>query len=192
VKTIQQIADLTPDPHNANKGSKRGLELLEPSLERLGAGRSIVADRNGVVIAGNKTLEQAGEMGLDVVVVRTDGHRLVVVQRMDLDMASADDPRARELAIADNRVSEVDMTWDPEVLLNHVPGVELGGYFFDEELARMWGEADAKGELTTANTQTPPAAAAPEPTVEPDQEQAAAHDPADEDQTICPECGHTF
>ncbi len=189
MKTIHGIADLQPDPQNANRGTKRGLDLLEHSLERLGAGRSIVVDRYGVVIAGNKTLERAAELGLDILVVPSDGHRLVVVQREDLDMCGSD-PRARELAIADNRVAEVDLSWDPEVLLNHLPGVALSGYFFDAELAAIWGAADAKGELTTGPRATTAPAAA-EPTVEPDAAPAAP-DPADDNQTICPECGHTW
>jgi hypothetical protein len=28
MKTITRLADLTPDPHNANRGTKRGLDLL--------------------------------------------------------------------------------------------------------------------------------------------------------------------
>src|SRR5712692_877594 len=40
--------------------------------------------------------------------------RVVVVQRTDLDLET--DPRARALAIADNRVAELDLDWDPAVL----------------------------------------------------------------------------
>jgi hypothetical protein len=50
------IRDLTPDPRNANKGSERGTGMLEHSLRSYGAGRSILADKHGVIIAGNKTL----------------------------------------------------------------------------------------------------------------------------------------
>ncbi|HVL65736.1 MAG TPA: hypothetical protein VM364_00610 [Vicinamibacterales bacterium] len=200
MKTIRQIADITPDPHNANKGTKRGHDLLERSIERNGAGRSIVVDRHGVIIAGNKTWEMAGQAGLDVEVVRTDGRKLVVVQRMDLDLASGTDARARELAIADNRTSEVSLDWDPNVLLHHVPGVSLSEYFFDRELARILGEADEKGELAPLPDNTKrtrgPSEECEKPeagrSIEPDAAAAPAHDPADEDQTICPECGHTW
>lgn len=190
MKTIRAIADLTPDAHNANKGTKRGLELLERSLERTGAGRSIVVDKNGIVIAGNKTLETAADMGLDILVVKTDGRQLVVVQREDLDMVGAD-PRARELAIADNRTAEVSLDWDADVLLNHMPGVNLTGYFFDNELASMFGAADEAGILARPDNQQRTKA---EPEVEPDAAAAPAHDAADEDQTPieCPKCGHSW
>ena len=201
MKTIRTVADLQPDPHNANKGTKRGLELLERSLERNGAGRSIVVDKNGVVIAGNKTLETAAEMGLDLRVVQTDGRQLVVVQREDLDMAG-EDPRARELALADNRTSEVSLDWDAEVLLNHMPGVNLNGYFFDQELAPMFGAAADEGTLSqpdnqkrtvsidtadTRDTGETPADASPAADL-------PAHDVAAEDQrqVECPECGHCW
>ena len=192
MKAIRNIADLAPDPHNANKGTKRGHDLLERSIERNGAGRSIVVDRNGLIIAGNKTWEQAGQLGLDIEVVRSDGRKLVVVQRMDLDLRSETDARARELAIADNRTSEVSLDWDPNVLLHHVPGVSLSGYFFDNELARILGEADEKGELAPLKDNTKSSGGPKDVSSEPVPAATPQHDPADEDQTICPECGHTW
>ena len=161
-------------------------------IERNGAGRSIVVDRNGLIIAGNKTWEQAGQLGLDIEVVRSDGRKLVVVQRMDLDLRSETDARARELAIADNRTSEVSLDWDPNVLLHHVPGVSLSGYFFDNELARILGEADEKGELAPLKDNTKSSGGPKDVSSEPVPAATPQHDPADEDQTICPECGHTW
>ena len=103
------------DKRNANKGTDRGRSALKQSLERLGAGRSVLVDKHGVAIAGNKTLEAAGELGLTKTVeVETDGSTLVVVKRTDLDLET--DIKARELAFADNRVGELDLEWDPEVL----------------------------------------------------------------------------
>ena len=83
-------------------------------MKAYGAGRSILADRHGVVIAGNKTLEQAQALGLKVRVVETTGDELVVVQRTNLDLAT--DATARQLALADNRVAELNLEWDPTLL----------------------------------------------------------------------------
>src|SRR5262245_37905658 len=99
--------ELATDPRNANRGTDRGRKLLRASLGRYGAGRSSLVDRHGVAIAGNKTLQQATELGLPVRLVETDGKELVVVQRRDLDLAR--DTMARELAVADNRVAELDL-----------------------------------------------------------------------------------
>src|SRR4051812_23536491 len=88
--------------------------MLEDSLRRLGGGRSVLADKNGKLIAGNKTIGKAGELGLPVRVVQTSGHEIVVVQRTDLDLDT--DPAARELAYADNRVAEVNLKWDTDAM----------------------------------------------------------------------------
>jgi hypothetical protein len=84
-----KLSDLTPDPRNANRGTERGRNLLKRSLQDLKAGRSILVDRNGTVIAGNKTREAAIAIGMkDAIVVETDGSQLVVVKRTDLDLST--------------------------------------------------------------------------------------------------------
>src|ERR1017187_6346210 len=108
------LKSLKPDPVNANRGTERGSGLLEKSLRKYGAARSIVLDKNGVIMAGNKTWEQAGELGFeDVIIVPTDGTKLVAVQRTDLDIKTK---RGKGLALSDNRIGEVSLEWDPDVL----------------------------------------------------------------------------
>ena len=83
---VVPIAELILDEKNANKGTKRGRELLEESLGKYGAARSVVVDRNHRVIAGNKTVEAAVAAGMkSIAVIETDGSSLVAVQRGDLD-----------------------------------------------------------------------------------------------------------
>ena len=48
---IQKVADLRSDPCNANLGTERGVAALARSLEAYGAGRAVLIDRHGVVIA---------------------------------------------------------------------------------------------------------------------------------------------
>lgn len=99
-KKIDTLADLTPDGENFNRHTEFGQKLLEDSLRKFGAGRSILVDKDGNIIAGNSTTETAAAIGMeDVIVVPTDGKKLVVVQRTDL---SLDSPEGRELALADN------------------------------------------------------------------------------------------
>jgi len=102
------------DDKNANRGTERGRELVRKSLQKYGAGRSILVDKNGKVIAGNKTLEQAIAEGIEIEMVKSDGKRLIVHQRTDLDLDK--DQAARELAIADNRTSEIGLDWDFDLL----------------------------------------------------------------------------
>lgn len=128
-----KVSDLTPDISNANRGTERGRYALEASLRKYGAGRSILLDRNGRIIAGNKTAETAADVGIDdVVIVQTDGTQLVAVQRTDLDL---DSKEGRELAYADNRVGALDLDFDPEQILADLQaGVDLSGLWFEHEL----------------------------------------------------------
>ena len=63
---------------------------MERSLNELGAGRSILIDKNDNIIAGNKTQEAAIKAGITKVrVVETTGDELVAVKRTDVDIDSA-------------------------------------------------------------------------------------------------------
>src|SRR3954468_15113961 len=94
-----KLADLKLDDRNANKGTARGRKALDKSLRDYGAGRSVLLDSKGRVIAGNKTVEAAlaSELGENVLVIKTDGSQLVAVQRTDLDLTK--DAKAKALAI---------------------------------------------------------------------------------------------
>jgi len=131
-----KLSDLTPDDRNANKGTQRGTGVIEDSLRKYGAGRSILIDRNGKIIAGNKTAEAAASIGLENVrIIETDGHEIVAVKRTDLDL---DSKEARELAIADNRAGELNLDWDVDALTAlEAEGVDLDGLFYEDELQAL-------------------------------------------------------
>ena len=159
-----KITELTPDPKNANLGTKRGRAALASSLKEYGAGRSILIDRRGVVIAGNKTLEQAIAAGhTQVRVVKTDGSELVAVQRTDLDL---EDPKAKALAIADNRVAELDLSWNIEALEElKRDDVDLSSLWTEAEFEKLVVEAEGADERAKSTTEF-------------------LH--------VCPKCGHKF
>jgi hypothetical protein len=131
---VVKLADLAPDPANANKGTERGRRLIRQSLKEHGAGRSVVADRNGTLIGGNKTRDAALAEGMqEAIVVETDGTRLVVVKRTDLDLET--DPKARELAYADNRASELGLNWDMDrIKADFDKGIAVGKFWNPDEL----------------------------------------------------------
>ena len=148
-KKIAKIEDLTPDTANANRGNERGVYMVETSLEKLGAGRSIVVDADGNVIAGNKTLQAAIEKGFDIEVVQTDGKKLVVVQRADLNLNDPDG-QARQLAYADNRASEVGLEWDIDRLVSDLAiGVELDDWFLPDELDAIIGKIEPPDDFNS-------------------------------------------
>lgn len=109
-----KIDKLTPDNLNANKGTEYGGHLMEKSFREFGAGRSILIDKNNRIIAGNKSTETAAAIGLqDLIIVETDGTKLVAVKRTDIDI---DSKEGRELALADNATSKANLAWDEEAI----------------------------------------------------------------------------
>lgn len=135
---VVSVGDLVPDGRNANRGTPHGMGLLENSIQRNKLGRSVLLDRNRKLIAGNKTAETFGAVGGErVVVVRTRGNVLIAHQREDLDLDT--DLQARELAVADNRISEANLDWDAAVLEDYRDdGVDLAAAgISDEELAKL-------------------------------------------------------
>jgi len=129
------------DDKNANRGTERGRELVRKSLQKYGAGRSILVDKNGKVIAGNKTLEQAIAEGIEIEMIKSDGKRLIVHQRTDLDLDK--DQAARELAIADNRTSEIGLDWDFDLLAEMTENFLEGFDFDNAELTSPNGFGDS-------------------------------------------------
>ena len=139
------LQDLILDERPANRGTPRGRQALDRSLQRLGAGRSVVIDREGRVIVGNKVVERARQLGFELQVVQTDGSRIVAVQRQDLDLLT--DARARELGIAENRVAELDLDWDPDVLHQlQDEGFDLSPFWSDDEFDALTGSLDDRGD----------------------------------------------
>lgn len=134
---IVPISKLILDDANPNKHTKRGKKALESSLKKYGAGRSVLVDKHNRVIAGNATVEQARAAGMkSIAVIEGDGSLLVAHQRNDLDLKK--DKAARELSVADNRVAELDLDWDAEVLSKM--NIDLSGLFNEGELRKAMGE----------------------------------------------------
>ncbi len=78
-----KISELIQDDRNLNLGTERGRELLERSIQEYGAGRSILIDRNGRIISGNKTVLAAIKEGIvEVEVVESTGKELIAVLRI--------------------------------------------------------------------------------------------------------------
>ncbi len=147
---LNRVRDLIPDAKNANKGRERGTAMLEQSLRSYGAGRSVLVDKKGRIIAGNKTVESCAAMGMDKIeVVQTDGKTLVVVQRTDLDLET--DAKAKELAVADNRIADVNLDWDAQALAALVnDGADLTKLFHENELKDIL-EGEIEEEAPEAN-----------------------------------------
>lgn len=123
------IKDLHFDNQNINKGSEFGMSLLNRSITETGMGRSLLADKNGVLLGGNKTLEAAAALGIEKVsIIETDGKEIIVVKRTDLDINS---PIGIKAKILDNTVSAHNYVEDAavaEVLCEEAEIVNTNAY----------------------------------------------------------------
>jgi len=120
-----KIADLKFDPENARVRTAKGEAMIQESLRQVGAARSIVIDENGTILAGNGTVEAAGQIGIDnVVIVEASGDEIIAVRRKGLT-----DEQKKKLAYYDNRTGD-EAEWDMEQVARDL----LGGYDFLEEL----------------------------------------------------------
>ncbi len=128
---------LIPDPRNARKHSDRNLAQIEAALREVGAGRSIVVDEAGVILAGNATVTAAMQVGLTRVrVVEADGTELVAVRRTNLTPE-----QKRRLALFDNRAAEL-AEWDTEVLASLADELDLSDLWEPDELADILAQAE--------------------------------------------------
>jgi ParB-like chromosome segregation protein Spo0J len=93
------VADLSLDPSNVRKHSRRNLDAIKASLRKFGQQKPIVVDAKGIVLAGNGTLIAAQELGwTEIQIVRTE-------------LAGVE---ATAFAIADNRTAEL-AEWKQEL-----------------------------------------------------------------------------
>ena len=131
---VVDIRDIIPDDHNFNAGTEKGREMIEKSFRELGAGRSILLDKNNRIIAGNKSQQAAIATGITKVrIVDTDGDEIVAVRRRDVDL---DSKVGRELAFADNATQQVSLAWDEtelQAVQADVEGFDIADFGFDIE-----------------------------------------------------------
>jgi DNA modification methylase len=155
VASGKRVADYRPARRNANKHTARGLGALQQSVQTDGWIGAMTAAADGEMIAGSARIETVAQVfGTDAepIIVETDGTRPVLVVRTDIP--HADDKRAQRLALADNRVQEMDLTWDVEVLAGFDADV-LGELWTPEELSdlgQQWAD-EQRGKQEDAGAQ---------------------------------------
>jgi len=141
------IGTLQPDPANARRHNPRNVGLIEEALQEVGAGRSIVIDEDGVVLAGNATIEAAGNVGIEKVrIVEASGNEIIAVRRRGLTQR-----QKTRLALFDNRAADL-ADWDPEVMAGLAKAEEdiLAGMWSESEIAALAGEGDERDDADDA------------------------------------------
>ena len=135
---LTHIKDLVPDPKNRRKHTPRNVGMIDDALHKVGAGRSIVIDENNDVLAGNATIEAAGEAGItQLKIVDASGDEIVAVRRTGLTT-----DQKRDLAIFDNRTGEL-AEWDAKQILEDAEAsIDLSSFFSDAELQSILDRAE--------------------------------------------------
>lgn len=143
------LSELIPDNHNFNRHTEYGMQCLEKSIRSNKFGRSILVDKYNRVIAGNGVVETAAAIGeTHVKFVETTGDELVVVKRTDL---SLDSKEGREMALADNSVSAVDLDWNDEEIAKAIEDFEIDAEKYGHKLDVPQEDESLHGE--TSNKQ---------------------------------------
>ena len=148
MEQVINIEELTQDAHNFNRGTDEGQRLMEQSFSEVGAGRSILIDKNGNIIAGNKSQKAAMAAGIKRVrVVEATGDELIAVKRTDVDINSE---KGRKMALLDNLTTQVNLSWDETELRavgEDIPDFNVGDFGLDlENLPTVdWEPKEGKG-----------------------------------------------
>jgi hypothetical protein len=114
-----KISSLKMDPENARKHSERNVKAIAGSLDGFGQRRPLVV-WDGIVIAGNGTLEAAKSLGWEE----------IEITRVPPDWTH---DQARAYALADNRTAEL-AEWDSEILAEQLIELDSVGWDISE-----WG-----------------------------------------------------
>jgi DNA modification methylase len=110
----RKIDSLQQDPNNARTHDARNLKAIASSLESFGQRKPIVIAPNGVVLAGNGTIEAAKSLGwteISVAVIPADW----------------DNAKAKAYALADNRTAEL-ADWDTSILASQLIELDSEGW----------------------------------------------------------------
>jgi hypothetical protein len=121
------MSEIKFDPNNYRVHNDKNKRIIRKSLEDCGAGRSVLVDKDNILIAGNGVYEQSKELGIPVRVIETDGKELVVVKRTDL---SSEDKKRKLLALADNHSSDTSI-FDMDLVLEDFSDDILEDFEFD-------------------------------------------------------------
>jgi DNA modification methylase len=100
------ISKLKPNPRNARTHSKKQIRQIAESIRQFGFVNPVIADENGVVIAGHGRLEAASMLELGNVPVIT--------------LHGLTDAQKRTLMLADNKIAG-NAGWDRERLAIEIP-----------------------------------------------------------------------
>ncbi|MBD2076214.1 hypothetical protein H6F86_20505 [Phormidium sp. FACHB-592] len=169
----KKLSDFRLQQRNGNKHSVRGMGMLDHTIATEGFIGAITAAADGEVFDGSARLETSfdrfGET-VEPIIVRSKGDRPIIHIREDIP--NAEDPKAKLLSIAANRISEVNYVPDTDVLAELSGDIDLSLLYFDDEL----------DNLLKGLSDPPP----------PPENDRGFNGQTKEINCTCPQCGHGF
>ena len=146
---MPKLSDFRPQEENSNKHTQRGMGMLGKSISERGFIGAITAAADGEVFDGSARLETVYDRFGDVepIVVDADGTRPVIVRRTDIKTAK--DPKAIKLAIEANRIAQVNLDVDVDILrrIDEDQTIDISDLYFDDELEKLFeGETEENEE----------------------------------------------
>jgi ParB-like chromosome segregation protein Spo0J len=120
------VGDLHAHPENPNRGD---IVTIARSLKQFGQYRSVVANKDGTILAGHHVWQAA---------------RSIRMPSLRVDMVDADEQSARKILLADNRIADLGPGPDMGLLLEALNRVDdLDGTGFDNDYIAMLEEMNA-------------------------------------------------
>jgi hypothetical protein len=118
--------------------------MLDKSISKYGYVTPMTATADGTIIDGNARLEQVGQtLPADPIVIHHDGTRPIIAVRDDIP--NGETKAARAIAIAANRVGQIDLEWNPEEIASaQCDGVAIEDFFNDDELDELTGDEETE------------------------------------------------
>ena len=129
-----KLSDFRPQAKNANKHTSRGISMLDKSMSEDGYVAPMTATADGEIIDGSARLERVAERfsGVDPIIIEHDGKRPIIAVRTDI--ANANTPEAKRIALRANRIAEADLEWDAEIVKELGEEIDLSDMFSEKEL----------------------------------------------------------
>ena len=145
---------------NNNKHTQRGMGLLANSMREDGYVAPVTVAADGESLDGSARLETIEEVfpNAEPIIIHSDGTRPIVHVRDDIQ--NAEQPIARRIATRANRIAQLNLDYDVDVLLQDAAaGIDLDAlglrYYEVKELMakagmEMGGQADAEPQIDKA------------------------------------------
>jgi len=138
IMPTMSVNSLKQDPKNARKRTAQSKFLIEESLKRYGAARSIVIDESNRILAGNGTIDAASRSGIDKIrIIETDGDEIIAVRRTGLT-----EEEKVGLALADNRTSDLS-EWDAQMLAQLATEHDIAPWFSEDDISELLGKEES-------------------------------------------------